>query len=589
MERHHRHTLPDTPTHTPSGWRRWAWLAVCAVGQASAQGNTPPPASDMGAPLFYQLLVGELQVKAGEPGAGYSLILDAARKTQHEELYRRAVEIALQARSGDAALVAARAWASAHPQNTDAHRHVLQILLALNRPSEMGPTLSTLIQTTPVPERNGFLQTLPQTLARLANKQAVLDMATQALQPALAEAATAPTARVTLGRLQLANNQPQEALAAAQRAQATDPSLAYAAWLGLELLEKGVAGAPTLIDRYLAAASERESIPVRLGYARWLMDTQQPAPAQRQLETVTRVQPDRADAWLLLGMLQAQARQNAAARVALERYLSLSAEAPPAETNARGRTQAYLQLAQLAERDKDYNAANNWLDRINNLDDAVAVQARRAGLLAKQGRIAQARQLIQQLPEKQAGDARRKGLAEAQMLREAGAHAEALLVHQQLAERFPDDADLQYEWAMAAERAGKPTEMETLLRRLISQKPDNAHAYNALGYALADRNERLAEARELITKAVALAPDDAYIQDSLGWVEFRLGRHTEALRILQAAYQKRPDAEIAAHLGEVLYVTGNRERAQQIWQEGLLLNADNPTLTETLKRFKVQP
>jgi tetratricopeptide (TPR) repeat protein len=365
--------------------------------------------------------------------------------------------------------------------------------------------------------------------------------------------------------------------------------LAYAAWLGLELLEKGVPGAAAVVDRYLAAAPEPASTAVRLGYARLLMDTQQVAAARQQLETVTRAQPDRAEAWLLLGLLQAQARQNAPAKAALERYLALTAEAPPADTNVRGRTQAYLQLAQLAEREQDYQEANTWLDRISNADEALAVQSRRAALLAKQGRLAQARQLLQQLPEKQASDARRKGLAEAQMLRDAGAHAEALDVHQQLAQRFPEDADLQYEWAMAADRAGRPADMETILRRLIAQKPDSAHAYNALGYALADRNERLTEARELIAKAVALAPDDAYIQDSLGWVEFRLGRHTEALRILQAAYQKRPDAEIAAHLGEVLYVTGDRERARQIWQEGLLLNADNPTLTDTLKRFKVQP
>jgi tetratricopeptide (TPR) repeat protein len=542
----------------------------------------------MGAQLFYQLLVGEMQVRSGEPGTGYSLVLDAARKTQHEELYRRAVEIALQGRSGDAALAAARAWASAHPQSVEAHKQVLQILMALNRPGEMGATLSALWQHTPAPQRLAFLQSLPQTMARLGNKTAVLDMATQALQPALADPASAPTARVTLGRLQLANNQPDDALATAQRAQAADPTLAYTAWLGLELLEKGVAGAQTLVERYLTAAGGQASAAVRLGYARLLMDTQQVAQARAQLEAVTATQPDQADAWLLLGLLHTQARQNAPARAALERYLALTAPeagAPP----ARGRTQAHLQLALLAERERDYAAANAWLDRVENADDMVAVQARRAGLLAKQGRLADARRLLQQLPERQPADVRRKGLAEAQLLRDAGAHTDALVVHQQLAARFPDDPDLQYEHAMAADRAGKPGEMEAVLRRLMAQTPNNANAYNALGYALADRNERLDEARALIAKAVSLAPDDAYIQDSLGWVEFRLGRHAEALRILQSAYLKRPDAEIAAHLGEVLHVTGERDKAKRIWQEGLLLNAENPTLLDTLKRFKVQP
>lgn len=131
--------------------------------------------------------------------------------------------------------------------------------------------------------------------------------------------------------------------------------------------------------------------------------------------------------------------------------------------------------------------------------------------------------------------------------------------------------------------------MEQLLRRLITLRPDDHHAYNALGYSLADRGERLTEAKQLIEKAVALAPTDAYIQDSLGWVEFRLGHTATALSVLQAAYASRPDAEIAAHLGEVLWASGQREQALKIWREGLLLANDNETLQSTLKRLRVQP
>jgi Flp pilus assembly protein TadD len=131
--------------------------------------------------------------------------------------------------------------------------------------------------------------------------------------------------------------------------------------------------------------------------------------------------------------------------------------------------------------------------------------------------------------------------------------------------------------------------MESLLRDLIKLKPEDPQAFNALGYSLADRNIRLAEARQLITQALQLAPEDAYIQDSLGWVAFRQGQYAEALKILQAAYKTRPDAEIAAHLGEVLWVMGQRQEAGAIWREGLLLKADNDTLVETLKRFEFKP
>jgi tetratricopeptide (TPR) repeat protein len=130
--------------------------------------------------------------------------------------------------------------------------------------------------------------------------------------------------------------------------------------------------------------------------------------------------------------------------------------------------------------------------------------------------------------------------------------------------------------------------MERLLRQLIAQKPDYHHAYNALGYSLAERSIRLPEARELIRKALEYAPSDPFIKDSLGWVEFRMGNKAEAVQIFEAAYKAKPDAEIAAHFGEVLWSMGQRERAMVIWKEGKLLNPDNETLLETLKRLRVK-
>ena len=259
------------------------------------------------------------------------------------------------------------------------------------------------------------------------------------------------------------------------------------------------------------------------------------------------------------------------------------------ERSARGLTQAYLLMAQIAEKQKDYPAATAWLDRIENASDIMAAQMRRASLLAKQGQLAQARALLRNQPERRPEDARLKLAAEAQLLREMKAWQQAFEVYGEAAARFPEDGDLLYDQATMAEKAGKPDVMEQLLRRLIALKPDYHHAYNALGYSLADRGVRLIEAKQLIEKAVELAPQDAYIQDSLGWVEFRMGNTARALNILQGAYGKRPDAEIAAHLGEVLWVSGQREQALKIWREGLLLASDNETLQATLKRLQVKP
>ena len=159
----------------------------------------------------------------------------------------------------------------------------------------------------------------------------------------------------------------------------------------------------------------------------------------------------------------------------------------------------------------------------------------------------------------------------------------------QTAAKDPEDTDLIYDQAMVAEKLGRYDDMERLLRQLMKKKPDYQHAYNALGFSLAERGQRLPEAKQLIQKALEYAPGDPFISDSLGWVEFRMGNRTEALRILQTSFKERPDPEIAAHLGEVLWTVGQRDQAQSIWREGLMLNPENETLLQTLKRFKVKP
>ena len=148
--------------------------------------------------------------------------------------------------------------------------------------------------------------------------------------------------------------------------------------------------------------------------------------------------------------------------------------------------------------------------------------------------------------------------------------------------------DWYYDLAMLAEKTNRLSEMERSLRLVIASKPNDAQAYNALGYSLADRGLRLPEAKELLLKAVQLAPNDPFIADSLGWVEFRLGNLEQAKLILLAAFEAKPDAEIATHLGEVLWTQGLKSEAITMWQAARTINPSNPTLQETLKRLGVR-
>ncbi|MDH5204804.1 MAG: tetratricopeptide repeat protein, partial [Hylemonella sp.] len=192
------------------------------------------------------------------------------------------------------------------------------------------------------------------------------------------------------------------------------------------------------------------------------------------------------------------------------------------------------------------------------------------------------------LPERTPADGRLKLSAEVQLLRDHKQYPQAYRRLNESLARFPKDVELMYELATLAEKLGHVAQMERLLRRIMVLKPDFHHAYNALGYSLADRNVRLNEARQLILKALEYAPGDPFITDSLGWVEFRRGNLAESLRLLQTAYKAKPDAEIAAHLGEVLWAMDQREQALGVWREGLHLNAENETLVNTLKRLRIK-
>jgi tetratricopeptide (TPR) repeat protein len=535
--------------------------------------------------LFYEILMGELNARSGEPGAAYALMLDAARKTNDAQLYRRAADIALQARSGESALQAARAWKQAQPASREANRYVLQILIALNRIAETAEPLKSEITMASPTEKALALAAVPRHYARPSDKKLSASVVEQALADMLTNPAYGAAAWTTVGRMRVMAGDPSGAIEAANRAQTLDPRAEGPALLALELMDPKVPLAEPVVRKYLEGQPQPE---VRMGYARALLDMQRYAEASQQLQIITSQKPDYAEAWLVQGTLQVQDNQYAPAEASLQRYIALAQEQRQADERSRGMAQAYLSLAQIAEKRKDYPGAEAWLNKIENAQDLVGAQNRRASLLAKQGKMDEARQLLRGLPERNPGDARMKLMAEVQLLRDNKQYQGAYDLLSAAATSDPKDTDLLYDQAMLAEKIGSLGEMERLLRQLIAAKPDYHHAYNALGYSLAERNVRLPEAKQLIEKALQFAPGDPFITDSLGWVEFRMGNKAEALRILDGAYKAKPDAEIAAHLGEVLWSMGQRERAMAIWREGLLLNAENETLQETLKRLRVK-
>ena len=568
---------------------------ITAHAQAPATATTPPTPplvnSALDADLFYQLLLGELNAQDADPSLGYSLILDAARKTEDPQLFQRAVEIALQARSGESALQAARAWRQALPKSREANRFVLQILIGLNRLGDTVEPMKREVALAPDQDRPASIAALPNYFAKASDKKAAAQAIAQALDvylsPSKTDAKTAVTAWSTVGRMRLFANDRDAALEAARRGQAIDPQADEPALLALVLMGPAQTQAETIVQKYLAV---KPRVEVRLAYARALLDAQRYSESEAQVQILTQEVPAFAEPWLIQGALALQHKQGDSAEKSLLRYvgLTLASDPKPNTNQERGLVQAYLMLAQLAEQRKDFVQAENWLSKINNEEDLVQTQTRRAGILARQGRLAEARQLMASLPERTPAQARTKLMAQVQLLRDNKLYQAAYDLLAQATLNNPTDFDLLYDQATLAEKLGDTAGMERLLRQIIAGKPDYHHAYNALGYSLAERNIRLDEARQLILKALEFAPGDPFISDSLAWVEFKSGNKTEALRILQDAYKARPDAEIAAHLGEVLLSLEQKEQALSVWREGLQINADNETLLETLKRLRVK-
>ena len=645
--------LPSRPTYRV-GLVALAALITCGAGLAPAWAqavnpNAPslpgsaavlPPDpvaanSTLDSLLFYQLLIGELELNAGRAGNAYGVILDAARRHGDEALFQRAVEIAVQARAGDQALEAARAWRTAKPSSVAPLRYQTQILLALNKPEDAIEPLTAWLASVPTMEQPGLIAGLPRLLQGLPDRQRALSLIEKLVLPYLDKPGTRTASRVTLGRAHLAAGNLPQALGLARAAQSDDLAAPAPALLALEMLP-GTPAAETVVTDYLARPEAEPA--VRMAYVRQLTQSQRYADAGRQLDRLTADRPQLPEPWLMLGALRLELKQPRDAETALLKYVELASATPapgsaaadaakagakpPASAftssaaaaataaaaaaaaatvaeddddepsaapagSGRDLTQAWLLLAQSAEQRGDVKAAETWLAKVDNPQRALEVQSRRASLLARQGKIKEARALIQAVPERTGDDARAKLMAEAQMLRDVKRWREALEVLTAASQRFSDDTDLIYEQAMVEEKLDHLPEMERLLRRVIALKPEHPHAHNALGYSLADRGVRLPEARDLIARALELSPGDPFITDSLGWVEYRLGRRDVALRLLRQAYSARPDTEIAAHLGEVLWADGQQAEARTVWQDARNRDAANEVLRETLARLKV--
>ncbi len=581
----HRPPAPAAPPAAP--------VAATGATIPAAPAAEPLPAVELTSPLLFEIIAAEVAAQRGDPGAAFATLMKAAQDTGDPRLARRAAEIAVGARAGAQALEAAALWHRLAPDDPEAEQTYTALLVTNGRYDDARPLIER--QLASADEPLVLLGRLEHMLARAPEPARALSLIEQLATPYLAQPRRAFDAHMILARAAHQFGDDRRAAAEARAALALRPDAEAAAVAAAQLIAEARDGganaaqstaARTEAIALLAGFLERnpDAHQSRLAYARLLVADGRLDGARKQFELVLIRDEGNADPLFALGVLSFEAGQLSEARGYFERYLAaIDAGAD------RDPDPVYLNLARIAEEERRYDDSLALLARVKGEGSAADALERRAIVLGKLNRVDEALGLL--VPDAQAGgdERARRVLVEAQILREAHRPQEALDRLEKMLKERPDDANLLYESAMTAERLDRIDLMETQLRHLMRLQPDYAHAYNALGYTFADRNIRLQEAYQLIDKALHLAPEDGFILDSMGWVQDRLGNLSAAYGYLARAYQLKPEADVAAHLGEVEWSLGRHDDALAVWREGQRREADNETLRETLRRLNVSP
>lgn len=553
-------------------------LSACAQSPVVVEAVRPPNATrpaDAGltSQVLYQILLGEIASQRGELRLSAEAYTDLAAKMRDVRIAQRAVELSQYARQPGLALRNAQLWRELAPDSIKAIQNLVTVLLSSGRVKEARPHLETWLKTGKSSEVFAQMHAL---FARQKDRQAVLDLVADlaAAYPAL------PEASFSVAQVALQAGQMPRALAALDEALRLRPQWETAALFKAQVLSKnaGDAAAQAWLVAYLKDnPGARE---VRLAYAKQLARGGRFIESRAEFQRLAQDSPTNPEAHFTLGLIAMQTNDLNSAREAFLKTLDLG---HPDVGSVR------YYLGQLTEAEGKLEEALNWYQQVNDGRHRFDAQLRVAAMLSRLGRSQEAREWLAGLTVQDDAERIQVVQAEALILREARDYPAVFELLSRALEKTPDVPELLYDRAMAAEKIDRLDALEQDLRRLIKLKPDHAHAYNALGYTLADRTGRLPEAVELLSQALKLSPDDPFILDSMGWALFKMKRLSDAVEHLRRAFNAKADPEISAHLGEVLWVRnekGDRDEARQIWQGSLKVHPDNESLREVLSRLK---
>lgn len=574
------------------------FLSVPAAAQNTAQLQRLEPTEHIyidadgvhkaldGASLVYRTLVGEVAVGEGDFELASETFLELARDTDDPRFAERAFRLAMADQNLNLGVLAARLWAELDADSAEARASALALEASAGETEGMAQTLRQRIEI--ATDKEQAVYQAMGIVSRMVDPYLALEVFEAALPD---NARNLIVTHLALADLAWAAGHPGRAAQEARLALQLSPDSEAAA---SRVLEYGLADSPerAFIDARAYAKAYPQARQLQLMLINRLVEFERHAEALEVLQDMQAQNPEDFDLLFIEAEVYRQGGQFAQAKQLLDEYIQVQIQRrltldDQVSTALDRLSDARLALVQIAEQQEDYEEAIRQLELIEEPRLQFQAQVHRAVLEGRMGQLAQAQMTLDTAKARTTQDEVVVELTRASIYRSANKVEKAIEVLERANRQMPDTPEIKYDLGMLHVFAGEQDKFEQLMREIIELDPDNANAYNALGYTFADQNRNLDEAQDLLEQALELEPDNPYILDSVGWYLYRVGDLEAAYEYLYRSYVQLPAADVAAHLGEVLWVKGRKEAAMEIWQAAHEQEPDNDTLVDTLERFGV--
>ncbi len=529
-------------------------------------------ATELNRLLIEKILVAEIAGQRGKLPTAVRSYIEAAKLSKDPAIAERAARIAVYARETKAAMEAAQLWVELSPLNLDARQVLAALLVKSGRTDEALSHFEVVIADGEQDEQKGYLL-ITSLLSKEHDKKAALGI----MEKLVAKRQDSVHAHYAYSHLALLVGEYEKAGAAIQRALQLKPEWIQAHILLVNILSRQGKEKESLEHLSQIVAEHSDDHSLRLFFARKLVDSKRLTEAREEFSKLIDTDDDdaRADALYALGLLSLQLNDKDDAENYFKKLIELGKRA----------NEAHYYLGQMAEQQRDNALAIEHYSQVEYGDHTVEAQIRIAVLVARTGNVEQARQSLHSIDARSSDVRLQVFLAEGEILRNSQQFQKAFDLYTESLAELPDNIELLYARALTAEKVNRLDVTIQDLREIIERQPNNVQALNALGYTLVDRTKQIAEGVKLVERAYKLNTNDPAITDSMGWAYYRQGRYQDALRLLRKAFALNKDAEIAAHLGEVMWVNGDRDGAKEIWDEALRETHEHKILLDVINRL----